>query len=58
MQEVDTTIAYIEIKQSAADSLLIQIKNNRLLLNLPDFYYYIKTLVLRHFFENSTNGFV
>ena len=58
LREADTTIAYIAIKQAAADSLLIQIKNNQILNKLPDFYYYIKTLALRHLFENSTNGFI
>ncbi|NDA62973.1 MAG: hypothetical protein EBX50_13155 [Chitinophagia bacterium] len=57
LQEADTTIAYIDIKQTSADSLLLQMKNKSILNNLPDFYYYTKTLALRHLFENSTNGF-
>ena len=57
IKEVDATIVFIDKKQLLADSFFVQIKNNNISNNLPDFYYYVKNLSFRRIFENSTNGF-
>ena len=57
LEEIDTTIYYIDMKQTMADSLFEKIKSNKIMENLSDFYYYNKSLGLRHLFENATNGF-
>jgi len=57
IEEVDSTIISIDRKQMMADSIKMLISTNTLLQNLPDFYYFNKSLGFRHLFENSTNGF-
>ena len=57
MKEIDATIIAINRKQLLADSFFVQIKNETISKNLPDFYYYAKNISFRRILENSTNGF-